>query len=88
MYKPHHRTRTYYQLGQQLDQLEENRGKRMAAQSIGLQCDAGITAVSVEMLERCHEAVTMSDWAEDMLDLYPDDYSDWVEETRSLRNGG
>ena len=45
-------------------------------------------AIEAEMLERCHEAISLMDWIEETTEMFPDDYSDWMEETQSLRHGG
>ena len=45
-------------------------------------------AIQAEMVLRVHDAVELDRWITDTLEMYPDDYSDWVEETQSLRHGG
>ena len=82
------RTPSPAQLQSQLDQLEETQAGELAAKALGLRSDVGVTAIQNEMLERVHEALSFMDWAEDTLPMFPDDYSDWMEESQSLRHGG
>ena len=88
MYNGHVSMISTTQLARQVDWLEEIEASRLACKAVGLPADYGAPAVIAEMGERVHEALVFMDWAEDTLEMYPDDYSDWVEETQSLRHGG
>ena len=75
------------QLQAQRDMWEETTAKRRATLALDMDPDWP-NMVGVEMILRVHEALELMDWIEDTLPMFDDDYSDWVEETQSLRHGG
>jgi len=76
------------QMERNLETLEEYKARELAANALGVSYDAGLPAIQAEMAERVHEALELMDWIEDTLPMFDDDYSDWIEETQSLRHGG